>query len=422
MRVGIVGAGFTGLTAAFRLVNQGFKVELFEASDFVGGLAGGFSLKDWNWSVEYFYHHIFTNDHEIINLSREIGKPAVFFRPLTSLYFQGSVYPFDSPTHLLKFPHLSVTDKLRMAATLGFIKLNPIWKPLERVYAHEFLAKTMGNKGYKAIWEPLLQEKFGPWSKEVSAAWFWARIQKRTSRLGYFKGGFQSIADRLKKIITSNGGIIHLKNPVLEVKRKGKVLMINSKKGERRFEKVLMTSNTSTLLKIVKNLPLNYRRDLLKLKYLDSLVVILVLDDQLMKDVYWLNIIDQELPFVVMVEHTNMINPKFYGNKHIIYLGAYLPSTHEYLKLSQSELLRLAIKQMKKISSSFKEKSIVSSFIFHKRDTQPVIPRFYSLQIPDFVTPINNLFLANMSMVYPWDRGTNYAVELGERAAKIISE
>jgi hypothetical protein len=27
-----------------------------------------------------------------------------------------------------------------------------------------------------------------------------------------------------------------------------------------------------------------------------------------------------------------------------------------------------------------------------------------------------------MSQVYPWDRGTNYAVELGRRAARIIHE
>jgi hypothetical protein len=28
--------------------------------------------------------------------------------------------------------------------------------------------------------------------------------------------------------------------------------------------------------------------------------------------------------------------------------------------------------------------------------------------------------MANMSQVYPWDRGTNYAVELGRRAAKVL--
>jgi hypothetical protein len=32
-------------------------------------------------------------------------------------------------------------------------------------------------------------------------------------------------------------------------------------------------------------------------------------------------------------------------------------------------------------------------------------------------TPIKNLFFASMSQVYPWDRGTNFAVEIGQKAA-----
>jgi hypothetical protein len=30
------------------------------------------------------------------------------------------------------------------------------------------------------------------------------------------------------------------------------------------------------------------------------------------------------------------------------------------------------------------------------------------------------LYFASMSQVYPWDRGTNFAVEIGRRAARMI--
>jgi hypothetical protein len=30
------------------------------------------------------------------------------------------------------------------------------------------------------------------------------------------------------------------------------------------------------------------------------------------------------------------------------------------------------------------------------------------------------LFFASMSQVYPWDRGTNFAVEIGRRAARMM--
>ena len=33
---------------------------------------------------------------------------------------------------------------------------------------------------------------------------------------------------------------------------------------------------------------------------------------------------------------------------------------------------------------------------------------------------IDGLYFASMSQVYPWDRGTNFAVEIGRRAAKMM--
>jgi len=35
-------------------------------------------------------------------------------------------------------------------------------------------------------------------------------------------------------------------------------------------------------------------------------------------------------------------------------------------------------------------------------------------------TPLKGLYLASMSQVWPWDRGTNYAVEIGQQAAQTM--
>jgi len=44
----------------------------------------------------------------------------------------------------------------------------------------------------------------------------------------------------------------------------------------------------------------------------------------------------------------------------------------------------------------------------------------HSQRIPPIKTPIDGLYFASMSQVYPWDRGTNFAVEIGRRAACMI--
>ena len=42
MKVGIIGGGFAGLTAAYELSKRGIAVTVFEADSAVGGLAGTF--------------------------------------------------------------------------------------------------------------------------------------------------------------------------------------------------------------------------------------------------------------------------------------------------------------------------------------------------------------------------------------------
>ena len=44
----------------------------------------------------------------------------------------------------------------------------------------------------------------------------------------------------------------------------------------------------------------------------------------------------------------------------------------------------------------------------------------YSKKIPPFVSEIAGVYNANIQQVYPWDRGTNYAVEIGNKVAKLI--
>ena len=50
---------------------------------------------------------------------------------------------------------------------------------------------------------------------------------------------------------------------------------------------------------------------------------------------------------------------------------------------------------------------------------QPVPGLDHSRNIPGLRTPVPGLYFASMSQVYPWDRGTNYAVELGRRVARM---
>jgi hypothetical protein len=60
------------------------------------------------------------------------------------------------------------------------------------------------------------------------------------------------------------------------------------------------------------------------------------------------------------------------------------------------------------------------SWLFRARFAQPVPLVNHSRAVPDLRTPMPGLYFASMSQVYPWDRGTNFAVEIGRRVARLI--
>lgn len=412
MRIAIIGAGFTGLTAAYRLAKKGQDVTVFEKSHFAGGLAGGIREKDWQWTLESFYHHLFTSDNFALSLIRELGleKQLQILRPKTSIFYQGKIEQFDSPLTLLKFPFLSFPQKVRTGLVTLFLKTTNDWRGLEKETAYEWLKKYYGEKSFKILWEPLITAKFGSFAKQISIAWFWARIKKRTTQLAYPEGGFQALADKLVEQIKKYHGKVYFGK---EIKTLAEL------KG---FDKIIITTPNFTFLRLAPQLPMSYQSQLQQQPMLGAINLILTLKESFLKDdTYWLNVNEKDFPFVAVVEHTNFIDKKYYGNNHILYVGGYYPSVHQYFKLSQDQLLQGFLPYLSKINPTFNFKFQILNFkLSASAYAQPVVPINYSQSILPYQTPIPNVYLANMQQVYPWDRGTNYAIEEGEKIAKII--
>jgi len=156
-----------------------------------------------------------------------------------------------------------------------------------------------------------------------------------------------------------------------------------------------------------------------KISYLWGQTVMLKLNKKLIKG-YWMNILEKNWPFLVLVEHTNMIDKKYYGNNRVLYLGNYLPEDSKQLKMTQEELITMYLPYLRKVNRLFRKKWIKGAAVFRKPFAQPVFPVNYSKELPEIKTKHKGLYLANMSMVYPFDRGTNYAVKMGNDVAKMI--
>jgi protoporphyrinogen oxidase len=101
-------------------------------------------------------------------------------------------------------------------------------------------------------------------------------------------------------------------------------------------------------------------------------------------------------------------------------MGDYLEPDHEYFKLDKDELLRRFLPALEKINPDFKPDWVKNSWLFRTPYAQPVPLVDHSRNIPTIETPLKGIFFASMSQVYPWDRGTNFAVEIGRQAARLL--
>ena len=428
MKIAIIGAGFTGLSAGYSLQQAGHDVTIFEKDQEPGGLAIGYQEKKWDWTLEKHYHHWFTNDDAILDLAKAINHPVIIRRPHTNWFVQGRIYEFDSIPAALSFPALPLLDRLRNLATLGLLRFDPFWRPLEKINASTFLPKIMGERAYKTLWEPLFINKFGQYAHDVSLAWFWARIKKRTQSLAYPEGGFLRFAKTLTSSLEQNGATIHLATEIVHLyEEKNKKIRIGYKNPANRtvnstFDKVIMTLPTFLFLAIAPQLPQSYRDQVRPLKSIGATNLVLRLKQPFFpNNTYWLSIADQNSPIMAIVEHTNFMNKKHYANEHLVYLGNYLPTDDPNFAKDKETLLKYYDPFLKKINPDY-HKNIIGYEVFRAPFAQPIIPTNYSKMIPSMETPLQNVYLANMQQVYPWDRGTNYAVELGQKVARKIVE
>ena len=423
MKIAIIGAGFTGLTAALRLLQKGHEVTVFEKDTKPGGLAIGYKETSWTWTLEQHYHHWFTNDHHILGLAKELNFPVIIARPKSSFYVDGVNYQLDTPMKFLTFPKLSLLERIRMVGALGALKVNFNWRSLEGISANKTLSKIMGKRAYNMLWRPQLENKMGEFANDVSLVWFWSRIAKRTPSLAYPQGGFLAFAEVLTKKIQELGGNIIYETDVQKIEKKDTFIVTYQKKqhiSEETFDKVLVTLPTFLLFKLVPQLPDSYKNHLVKLKGLSATNMVIRLKKKFLPDnTYWLSICENNAPIMVIVEHTNFMDSSHYNNEHIIYVGNYA-TTDDKLTWPKEKLLKFYDPLLQKIHPQY-QKDIIDYTFFSAPFAQPIVPKNYSRMVPPFTTPLEGLFLANMQQVYPWDRGTNYAVELGEKVAQIIT-
>ena len=431
MKIAIIGAGYSGLNIAKELEKNGQQVTIFEKNNYVGGMVD--TVPILGTKLEKYYRHIFKSDREAINLIKEMGLEDELIWPSTKMGYltNRKIYEFGTPISLLKFKELNFIQKLRFGFNVIHIKLINNYKKVEKYTAEDWLKSRIGTDIYSKIWEPLLLSKFGEKKSQVSMAWLWGKIKLRSTsstkdgeQLGYIKGSYQKLTDKLYQYLLDRKIKINLQTPISYVEKADKEYIIkyveNGKEKQEKFDLIISTINYKDFSKIFEKFISDEEKNKLdKVKYTSARTMVIV-SNKSFSPFYWLNVGDNDIPFGGIIEHTNFIDKSNYENNHIIYISNYMTEDNKLYNVSEEELLKEYMKYLNQINNDFTIQNVKEYHVYDEKYAQPIIECNYSNYIMNDKLENENIYLCTMPQIYPEDRGMNYAIKLSNKISKEI--
>lgn len=427
MRVGVVGAGMTGLAAAWRLAAAGVPVTVFDAAPAAGGLMQTFRTLDGSL-LECAYHHMFPHDAELLWALRELGLASgLRFLPATMgvLDAQG-MYPLNTPLDFLRIPALSLSAKAGFLWGTGLMTLHTPLGRCDDVAAVDWLRKTCGKAATAAVYEPLLRSKFGDAWDGVPLAWLAGRISQRAKSrrkgqecLGYLDGSLDRLTHALVQKIEQAGGRFEFGCKIQTLlPQAGRGLRLVTQTGEEHtVDQVLWTAPVCELPQCLQGAvpPSLIRAG--EIEYLGVICLVLSLDRPL-SSTYWINVTDPACAFGGIIEHTNLVAPDEYGGQHLVYFPRYLRLDDPMWQMPDDRLFTDQIAWLSRRFGFDLRSRIQENWMFRFARGATLTDAGFACKIPPCRSGIDGLYLASMCHVYPDERSVNNSLRIAIKALR----
>ena len=422
---------------------------LYERWPDVSGQASAFDLGGGVW-IDRYYHHLFQSDSDMIALHEELLPGELEWHTSSvGIWARGRVWPFVSPLDLLSYRPLPLVDRLRLGYSVLRLTARTDWERMDDIGALDWLRRASGDRALESVWTPLMLGKFGDDSERIPLAWLWSKFRLRRKlrgsgatkeQLGYPRGSFHAICQALAADIRKLGGEIIVDREVLRVTQDGvgdrgepRYLLQCAGPGayrkrsgespaeaalEGRADAVLLTTPTFITRRLA-DWPADYAARLDDWTYETAVVLLLELRRQY-SPTYWTNIADTNVPFLGLVEHTNLVPAERYPARYL-YVSNYVAGGDPLTKMNTEALLDHYVAALGLMNPRFDRRDVLRYWSFREEAAQP-IPRIGNRhRILPFASPRRGLYLANTTQIYPEDRGTNYAARIGRDVAERIA-
>lgn len=426
-KIVILGGGVAALGAAYCLVKKGVKPIIIEKAGSMGGLASSYRINNFN--IEKFYHHFFPTDALVFELSKELGiKNRISWRNTKmGFYYRNKLYGFTSPLDIMLFEPLSFRDRIKFGIEMLRIARSKNYASLDKISAKEWLIKTFGNSIYDKIFKPLLQVKFAMSMDKASAAFVYGRLRARavsrtrslsSEKLGYMKGGYNSLLTALQSKIKNHSEILY-NAEIMEVEHKKEFYDIKIKRMGKievvRAKFIINTLPLEVFSKMAKNFPQKIMASIRKIKYQAIICAAIGLKKKL-SDYYWINISSADLPFHGVIEHTNFIPSSYYSNNNIAYVFNYVTPEHKFWLMDEKGIKKAYIEGLARMFPHIKKTDVLWFRLSRERYATPIFLKGYEENMKR-IENTSNMYFAGSFKIYPFSRNVNNVIKTGIDAA-----
>lgn len=332
MKVGIIGAGPAGVTAAYQLSKAGVSVDLYEAGANVGGLAKTISL--WDQKVDLGPHRFFSTDKRVNQVWLEVvGRDYDMVDRLTRIYYDKDFFNYPLRVgNALK--NLGPFEAAHCLISYFQQKVSPIEQDGS---FEDWVVNQFGRRLFDIFFKTYSEKLWGISCKELDSDFASQRIKKLSlteaiknaivggrgnkhktlvDKFAYPHDGSGIVYERMAQFIRDAGNNVHLKRPVDRVATKNNkaYALILEDGREIEYDHIISSMPLTLLVQRLPDLPAELLEHANALKFRNTTLVFLnVASHDLFPD-NWIYVHDPTLQFGRITNFRNW-TPHLYGNE-----------------------------------------------------------------------------------------------------------
>ena len=423
----VVGGGVMGLKIARDLIERGQDVTIAEAAPEFGGLTSGWKIGEISW--DRYYHVTLLSDSKLREQLQELGleQEIDWVETKTGFYSDGKLLSMSNTAEFLRFPPLSLLERLRLGGTIFYASKIKNWRRLEKLSVEKWLRRWSGNGAFEKVWLPLLKAKLGEAYKQTSAAFIWAHTARmykarrsgaKKEMFGYVPGGYPRILNEWTSRLENQGVRLLANHPVHSIRQDDTKLGLEVDFGEGRvksFDNVVSTIASPLIAKSCEQLTNEEKSKLSEIRYLGVVCASMLLEKPI-SPYYVTNITDTWVPLTAVIEMSTIVNSETQlGGKHLIYLPKYLPDDHEGLHESDEDYKEKCLTTLEKMYDHFSRDHVIDFKIARTRYVAALATIDYSTKLPPIVTSVPGYYALNSAHILEGNLNVNETITLGEQ-------